>query len=118
MAQKKFMGTFQKNLYITQKRMKISSRSRRSCQNRRQKAKEYLDKAKAELNGDVAIELLSRDGDSDRKVAEFIQGQLQETLPGLTINVKTVPLNNAIELMRKGIMNCLLACGDPIIRIQ
>ncbi|EGO5800223.1 peptide ABC transporter substrate-binding protein [Enterococcus faecalis] len=65
------------------------------------KAKEYLDKAKAELNGDVAIELLSRDGDSDRKVAEFIQGQLQETLPGLTINVKTVPLNNAIELMRK-----------------
>lgn len=66
------------------------------------KAKEYLDKAKAELNGDVAIELLSRDGDSDRKVAEFIQGQLQETLPGLTINVKTVPLNNAIELMRKG----------------
>ncbi|MGQ4819976.1 peptide ABC transporter substrate-binding protein, partial [Enterococcus faecium] len=32
------------------------------------KAKEYLDKAKAELNGDVAIELLSRDGDSDRKV--------------------------------------------------
>ncbi|HAP3802079.1 TPA: peptide ABC transporter substrate-binding protein [Enterococcus faecalis] len=66
------------------------------------KAKEYLAKAKAELNGDVAIELLSRDGDSDRKVAEFIQGQLQETLPGLTINVKTVPLNNAIELMRKG----------------
>ncbi|MDN3134064.1 peptide ABC transporter substrate-binding protein [Enterococcus faecalis] len=66
------------------------------------KAKEYLDKAKEELNGDVAIELLSRDGDSDRKVAEFIQGQLQETLPGLTINVKTVPLNNAIELMRKG----------------
>lgn len=66
------------------------------------KAKEYLDKAKAELNGDVAIELLSRDGDSDRKVAEFIQSQLQETLPGLTINVKTVPLNNAIELMRKG----------------
>lgn len=66
------------------------------------KAKEYLDKAKAELNGEVAIELLSRDGDSDRKVAEFIQGQLQETLPGLTINVKTVPLNNAIELMRKG----------------
>ncbi|MCZ0856398.1 hypothetical protein OCL90_14750, partial [Enterococcus faecalis] len=48
------------------------------------KAKEYLEKAKAELNGDVAIELLSKDGDSDRKDAEFIQGQLQETLPGLT----------------------------------
>ena len=31
-----------------------------------------------------------------------LSGQLQETLPGLTINVKTVPLNNAIELMRKG----------------
>ena len=64
----KIYGYIQKNLYITQKRMKIFVKKRRPCQNRRQKAKEYLDKAKAELNGDVAIELLSRDGDSDRKL--------------------------------------------------
>lgn len=65
-------------------------------------ANDYLDKAKKELNGDVTIELLSKDGDGDKKVAEFIQGQLEKTLPGLTISVKTVPLNNAIELMKKG----------------
>lgn len=65
-------------------------------------ANEYLEKAKKELNGDITIELLSKDGDGDKKVAEFIQGQLEKTLPGLTINVKTVPLNNAIELMKKG----------------
>ncbi|MEI5992696.1 peptide ABC transporter substrate-binding protein [Candidatus Enterococcus mansonii] len=66
------------------------------------RAKEYLEKAKKELNGDVTIELLSKDGDGDKKVAEFIQGQLEKTLPGLKINVKTVPLNNSIELMKKG----------------
>lgn len=65
-------------------------------------ANEYLEKAKKELNGDVTIELLSKDGDGDKKVAEFIQGQLEKTLPGLKINVKTVPLNNSIELMKKG----------------
>ncbi|ALS00456.1 peptide ABC transporter substrate-binding protein [Enterococcus silesiacus] len=66
------------------------------------RANEYLDKAKKELNGDVTIELLSKDGDGDKKVAEFIQGQLEKTLPGLKVNVKTVPLNNSIELMKKG----------------
>ncbi len=68
MVQKKFMGTFQKNLYITQKRMKIFVKKQAPLSKQTpKKAKEYLDKAKAELNGDVAIELLSRDGDSDRK---------------------------------------------------
>lgn len=64
-------------------------------------ANEYLEKAKKEMNGEIAIELLSKDGDSDRKVAEFIQGQLEKTLPGLKINVKTVPVNNAIALMKQ-----------------
>ena len=66
------------------------------------KAKEYLAKAEKELNGKVEIELLSKDGDSDKRIAEFIQGQLEETLPGLTINIKTVPQQNSIELTRKG----------------
>ncbi|MHC5229109.1 peptide ABC transporter substrate-binding protein [Enterococcus sp. LJL99] len=65
-------------------------------------ANEYLEKAKKELNSDITIELLSKDGDGDKKVAEFIQSQLQEALPGLKVNVKTVPLNNAIDLMKKG----------------
>ena len=50
----------------------------------------------------MKIELLSKDGDGDKKVAEYIQAQLEESLPGLKVEVKTVPLNNAIELLKSG----------------
>lgn len=66
------------------------------------KAKEYLAKAEAEIDGKVEIELLSKDGDNDKRIAEFIQGQLEETLPGLKINIKTVPQQNTIDLTKKG----------------
>lgn len=66
------------------------------------KAKEYLEKAKVELNGEVTVEFLSKDGDSDKRIAEYIQGQLQETLPGLKLDIKTVPQQNSIELTKKG----------------
>lgn len=67
-----------------------------------EKAQEYIEKAKKELDGKIEIELLAKDGDKDKRIAEFIQGQLEETLPGLTITIKTVPLQNSIELTKKG----------------
>ena len=66
------------------------------------KAQEYLDKAKKELDGDVTVEFLSKDGDSDKRIAEYIQGQLEESLPGLKLEIKTVPQQNTIELTKKG----------------
>ncbi|MBO0475905.1 peptide ABC transporter substrate-binding protein [Vagococcus sp. DIV0080] len=66
------------------------------------KATEYLEKAKKELNGEVKMEFLSKDGDSDKRIAEYIQGQLEESLPGLKLDIKTVPQQNSIELTKKG----------------
>ena len=66
------------------------------------KAKDYIEKAKKELDGKIEIELLAKDGDKDKRIAEFIQGQLEDTLPGVTITIKTVPLQNSIELTKKG----------------
>lgn len=77
------------------------------------KAQSYLAEAEKELNGKIEIELLSRDGAIDKKVAEFIQDQLQTTLPGLKINIKTVPLNNSIELTKKGDYELAIASWGP-----
>lgn len=78
-----------------------------------EKAKEYLAKAEAELQGKVEMELLAKDGDSDKKVAEFIQSQLEESLPGLKVNIKTVPLNNSIEIMKKGDYDLAIGTWAP-----
>ncbi|GMA48122.1 peptide ABC transporter substrate-binding protein [Tetragenococcus muriaticus] len=63
-----------------------------------EKAKEHWDKAKEEIGDEITIELLTSDEDDEKKVAEAVQYQLQEALPGLTLEVKSVPLNNSIEL--------------------
>ncbi|MGX6977667.1 peptide ABC transporter substrate-binding protein [Vagococcus elongatus] len=78
-----------------------------------EKAKEYLAKAKTELQGDVEMELLAKDGDSDKKVAEFIQSQLEESLPGLKVTIKTVPLNNSIEIIKKGDYDLAIGTWAP-----
>lgn len=57
-------------------------------------------KAKEEIGDEITIELLTSDEDDEKKVAETVQYQLQEALPGLKLEVKSVPLNNSIELTR------------------
>lgn len=64
------------------------------------KAKEHWEKAKDEIGDEITIELLTSDEDDEKKVAETVQYQLQEALPGLKLEVKSVPLNNSIELTR------------------
>jgi len=66
------------------------------------KAKEHWDKAKEEIGDEITIELLTSDEDDEKKVAETVQYQLQEALPGLNLEVKSVPLNNSIDLTRDG----------------
>ncbi|GEQ49610.1 peptide ABC transporter substrate-binding protein [Tetragenococcus koreensis] len=65
-----------------------------------EKAKEHWEKAKEEIGDEITIELLTSDEDDEKKVAETVQYQLQEALPGLKLEVKSVPLNNSIELTR------------------
>ena len=62
-------------------------------------AKEYYEKAKAELGGDVTIELLFEDSEASKAVAENIQAQLQSSCPGLTINLNSKPKKTRLDLM-------------------
>lgn len=66
-------------------------------------AQEYWEKAKQELGVEsLTLELLFEDTDALKKCAEFIQSELQTNLPGLTIELKSQPKKNRLELMRAG----------------
>ncbi|EKY8195702.1 peptide ABC transporter substrate-binding protein [Enterococcus faecalis] len=77
-------------------------------------------KAKEELGKDkIELELISADSAIAKKTIEFVQGQLQQNLPGLTIKLKSLPLQNRLDLQTAG--NSDLAFGtwtpdyaDPI----
>ncbi|MFV0557347.1 MAG: peptide ABC transporter substrate-binding protein [Enterococcus sp.] len=67
------------------------------------KAKKEWKKAQKELGQkELTLELLSADTDVAKKTVEYLQGQLEENLPGLTIEVKSVPLNNRLDLQAAG----------------
>ncbi|WP_099221526.1 peptide ABC transporter substrate-binding protein [Listeria costaricensis] len=62
-------------------------------------AKDYWKQAKQELGIDkITIELLVDDQDFNKKSGEFIQNTLQEQLDGVTVDIKTVPYKNRLQL--------------------
>ncbi len=68
-----------------------------------EKAAKYWEEAKAELGMDeVSIEILFDDSETVKKMAEFIQAELETNLPGLTVSLKSQPKKNRLELMRNG----------------
>lgn len=63
------------------------------------KAKEHWEKAKKELGKDaITVELLNYDGDGAKKVGEFLKGELEKNLPGLTVNLKNQPFKQKLKL--------------------
>lgn len=60
----------------------------------------YWKEAQKEIGETIKIELLTSDGEADKKVAEYLQSQLQDTLPGLNLTIRAVPLQNSIQLTR------------------
>lgn len=59
------------------------------------------EQAKEELGMDeIEIELLVSDVDLSGRTAEYLQAQLMENLPGLSITIRQVPLQNRLELQR------------------
>ena len=55
--------------------------------------------AKEELGFDtIELELLVSDVELSGRTAEFLQAQLQENLPGLSITIRSVPLKNRLEI--------------------
>ncbi len=63
-------------------------------------AKEYWAKAKEELGDEVSVELLFEDTEQSKNVAEFIKSELESTLDGLTVNLKSQPKKTRLSLMK------------------
>ena len=65
------------------------------------KAQEYWEAAKEELGVDeVTIELLYDDSDSTPLLAQFLQSEIENNLPGVHINLKSQPKKSRTELMQ------------------
>ena len=65
------------------------------------KAQEYWEAAKEELGVDeVTIELLYDGSDSTPLIAQFLQSEIENNLPGVHINLKSQPKKSRTELMQ------------------
>ncbi len=87
-------------------------------------AKEYWAKAQAELGqNEVSFELLFEDSESSKKVAEFLKSEVETTLDGVTVVLKSQPKKTRLKLMDKGEYDvCLTRWGpdyqDPMTYLE
>lgn len=66
-----------------------------------EQAQKDWEQAKEELGvEELSLELLVSDVDLSGRTAEYLQAQIQENLPGLTITIRSVPLQNRLEIQR------------------
>lgn len=67
------------------------------------KAKESWEKAKKELGiSTLSVDLLIDDTDNAKKMAEYLQGSLSDTLDGLKVSVSPVPFSVRLDRSNKG----------------
>ncbi|MBP1046735.1 peptide ABC transporter substrate-binding protein [Enterococcus sp. BWM-S5] len=70
--------------------------------------------AKQELGKDeINLELMSADSALAKKTIEYVQGQLQENLSGLTITLKSIPLQNRLDLQSEGSFDLVFGTWTP-----
>ncbi|MGX7030637.1 peptide ABC transporter substrate-binding protein [Vagococcus zengguangii] len=73
------------------------------------KAKEYWEKAKSELGIDkLEFELMASDDDSTKKVIEYIQNVVQETLDGVKVTPTPVPFSVRLDRSSSGDFDVVL----------
>lgn len=66
-------------------------------------AKQEFEKGLEELGQDsIQLELLGYDTDAAKSAMEFLQGQLQQNLPGLSLQITSVPFKNGIAKINAG----------------
>lgn len=69
----------------------------------KEKAKEYWEAAKKELGVDsLSYTMAVEDTESAINVAQFIQSEVQTTLPGLSIVIEQMPKKNRVERLQNG----------------
>lgn len=70
--------------------------------------------AKKELGKtEIELELLSADSAIAKKTIEYVQGQLQQNLSGLTIKLKSVPLQNRLDFQTAGEFDLVFGTWTP-----
>ena len=80
-----------------------------------EEAKQLWATAKKELGIEKAeAVLLCSDAESAKKISEYVQGALTETLEGLTVTVSAVPFNNRLEKSRSGDFDIVLGGWTPV----
>jgi oligopeptide transport system substrate-binding protein len=78
------------------------------------KALEYWEAAKAELGvSELKYTLIVEDTESATNVAQFIQNEIQTTLPGLTIELQSMPKKNRVERLQQGEFEICLTRWGP-----
>lgn len=76
----------------------------------KEKAKELWKNAQKELGKDsIELELLVTDTESAKKLSEYLQEELQETLNGVKVNVTSVPFAVSLDRLQSGSFDIALA---------
>lgn len=65
------------------------------------KAQAEWTKAQVDVGKKVKLSLLAADTDQGKRIAEYVQSQLQENLPGLEITISSQPSNNVNQSRRE-----------------
>lgn len=80
----------------------------------RAQAAAYWELAKQELGVEqMVFTLLSDDTESSGNVAQFLQAEIQTTLPGITIEIQQMPKKTRVERMRQGDYELALTRWGP-----
>ncbi|USK98735.1 peptide ABC transporter substrate-binding protein [Bacillus tropicus] len=79
-----------------------------------QNAKKIWDEAKKELGVEqVKLEFLTFEQDNAKRMAEYIKGDLEKTLQGLTIQIKQQPFKQKLQLEQTGDYDISMANWGP-----
>lgn len=64
-------------------------------------AKKEWNLAKKDLGDKVVVSLLASDDENGKKISEYVQSQLEDSLEGLKVEIKAQPRNNLLESRTK-----------------
>lgn len=79
----------------------------------KEEALKYWELAKKELGNDITLELMVCDEGSYKKIGESLQGNLEELFDGLTVKVKALPTETALNLGRDSDYDMFLIYWTP-----
>ena len=89
-----------------------------------EKATEAWDAGLSELGTDsIELELITSDTEDSKRLAEYLQDQLQKNLPGLTVTLRSMPFSMKLETVREGnydmaVNSWIADFADPINYVE